>query len=268
MANQNPIDPATRRSGLYVHSVGSGPEVVLLHGWGMHSGVWEDVVEALADDYRVTILDLPGYGYSRGERTGHTLRDLSRAVAEVTPARATWVGWSLGGLIAQRLAIDAPQRISRLVLVSSSPCFVHRPDWPYAMEPEVLRQFADNLSRDYRAALNRFLALEVHDSENAPQQLRLLREIVFQHGEPDIAAFADGLAILETADLRGELDRITCPTLLLMGRRDILVPSSAGAAMVKRLPDARLHVLERAGHAPFLSHLTEFVTQLRAFLHE
>lgn len=268
MANRYPTNPTTRRSGLYVESVGSGPEIVLLHGWGMHAGVWEDVVEPLADHYRVTVMDLPGYGYSRGQQTGHTLRDLSQAVAAAAPLRAIWVGWSLGGLITQRLAIDAPERMARLVLVASSPCFVQRSDWPHGMEPEVLRQFSDNLASDYRAALNRFLALEVHDSENAPQQLRLLREIVFQHGEPDAGALADGLAILETEDLRSELNKITCPTLLLMGRRDVLVPSSAGAAMTKLMPHARLHVFERAGHALFLSHLNEFVSQLRAFLNE
>lgn len=268
MANQHPTDSRPRRSGLYVETVGSGPDIVLLHGWGMHAGVWEDVVEALADDYRVTVMDLPGYGYSRGLQTGHTLRDLSQAVATAAPPRAIWVGWSLGGLITQRLAIDVPERVARLVLVASSPCFVERPDWSHAMEPEILSQFGDNLTSDYRTALNRFLALEVHDSENAPQQLRLLRAIVFQHGDPDPGALADGLAILQTEDLRGELNKITCPTLLLMGRRDVLVPSSAGAAMTKLMPHARLHVFERAGHALFLSHLNEFVSQLRGFLNE
>ncbi|KAB2856246.1 MAG: alpha/beta fold hydrolase, partial [Anaerolineae bacterium] len=54
-----------RSAALYRHTVGSGPDVVLLHGWGMHSGVWEDVVEALLDHHRVAVFDLPGHGYSR-----------------------------------------------------------------------------------------------------------------------------------------------------------------------------------------------------------
>lgn len=51
---------------LYTYTTGEGPDVVLVHGWGMHSGVWEDVVESLIDYYRVTVLDLPGHGYGRG----------------------------------------------------------------------------------------------------------------------------------------------------------------------------------------------------------
>jgi pimeloyl-[acyl-carrier protein] methyl ester esterase len=257
---------ASRPAGLYGHSLGVGSEVVFLHGWGMHSGVWEDVVESLVDHHRITLVDLPGHGYSRLPEAGHSLKELSQAVAAVAPARAAWVGWSLGGLIAQRLAIDHPERVDKLVLVSSSPCFVGRADWPHGVEYRVLHAFAENLSRDYRATLKRFLALEVHGSEHEISQLRLLREMVFQHGEPDTAALRDGLAILESEDLRDEFKGITCPTLLLMGRRDNLVPVSAGPVMQHLLTGTRLHIFERAAHAPFFSHLEEFIGHLRDFL--
>lgn len=251
---------------LYRHTVGSGLDVVLLHGWGMHSGVWEDVVESLLDHHRVTVLDLPGHGYSRASGAGHTLSDLGAAVMAVAPPRAAWVGWSLGGLVAQQVALSAPERVSRLVLVNSTPCFVQRPDWPHGVAPPVLRRFAEELRQDYRAVLKRFIALEVHGSEHASAQLRQLKAMLFQHGEPDVAALEDGLAILETADMRADLPCIACPTLLLMGQRDQLTPAAAGEAMRNLLPDARLHVLPRAGHAPFFSHLPEFLAQLRAFL--
>jgi pimeloyl-[acyl-carrier protein] methyl ester esterase len=258
--------PANPTSGLYVQTLGQGPAIILLHGWGMHSGIWEDVIEALVDDYRVTYLDLPGHGYSRFSTTGHGLHSLTRIVAAATPPQAVWVGWSLGGLIAQRLAIDAPERIEKLVLISSSPCFVRRPDWPHALDYRMLHAFAENLSRDYRATLQRFLALEVHGSEHEVTQLRLLREIVFQHGNPDTDALRDGLSILENTDLRSELGRITCPTLLLLGRRDNLVPVTAGEAIQRLLPDGRLQVFEQAAHAPFFSHLDAFISHLRAFV--
>ena len=84
-----------RDNSIYCHVIGSGPDVVLLHGWGMHSGVWEDVVENLLDHYRVTLIDLPGHGYSRAVGAGHTLSELAAAVLAVAPPRAAWVGWSL-----------------------------------------------------------------------------------------------------------------------------------------------------------------------------
>ncbi len=251
---------------LYTHTLGEGSDVVLVHGWGMHSGVWEDVVEGLLDHHRITVLDLPGHGYSRGPEAGRTLNDWATAVLAATPAPAAWIGWSLGGLVAQQALLMAPERVSRLVLVNSTPCFAQRSDWPHGIALPVLRRFAEELRQDYRAVLKRFIALEVHGSEHASAQLKQLKAMLFQHGEPDVAALEEGLAMLETTDLRAEWSRIQCPTLLLMGQRDQLVPAGAGEAMLHRLPDARLHIFPHAGHAPFFSHLPEFVAQLRAFL--
>ncbi|MDG4549271.1 MAG: pimeloyl-ACP methyl ester esterase BioH [Candidatus Contendobacter sp.] len=251
---------------LHHHTVGSGPDVVLLHGWGMHSGVWENVVEGLLGQYRVTMLDLPGHGYSRASKSGHTLDALTAAVLAVAPPRAAWVGWSLGGLAVQRAAILAPERVSRLVLASSTPCFAQRPDWPHGIPLPVLQGFARELRQDYRAVLKRFIALEVHGGEHASTQLRRLKAMLFQRGEPDMTALEDGLAILERTDLRAELPRIVCPVLLLMGQRDQLTPAAAGEAMRDLLPEVRLHIFPRAGHAPFFSHLVEFLARLRAFL--
>ena len=251
---------------LYVHTAGAGPDVVLVHGWGMHAGVWEDVAEALIDDYRVTLIDLPGHGYSRGFGSGGTLAVLAETVAAVVPAPAVWIGWSLGGLVAQQVALALPERVSRLVLVNSTACFTQRPDWPHAVALPVLRRFAEELRDDHRAVLKRFIALEVHGSDHANEQYRQLKALLFQHGEPDPAALGDGLAILENTDLRAELPQIKVPTLLLMGQRDQLTPAAAGEAMLKLLPNARLRIFERAGHAPFFSHLPDFMAELRAFL--
>lgn len=281
---------------LYVQQIGEGPDLVFLHGWGMHSGVWEEVVEGLVDHYRITLIDLPGHGYSRlayqmpspnhnqvkqkgygfrentligldaNDGSTLTLRGLSQWVAAHAPSKAIWIGWSLGGLIAQRLAIDMPERVNKLVLVSASPCFVRRPDWPYAVDYRVLHQFAESLRQDYRATLKRFLALEVHGGEHEAGQLRALRALVFQHGDPDPDWLRAGLHLLETEDLRPELQYIACPTLLLMGRRDNLVPASAGKAVQRLLYNAHLHVFSGAAHAPFFSHGQEFIDHLQVFI--
>ncbi|MBK8183709.1 MAG: pimeloyl-ACP methyl ester esterase BioH [Candidatus Competibacteraceae bacterium] len=267
--NAKPCWPPSGQSdgrSVYTHTLGAGPDIVLVHGWGMHSGVWEDVAEELFDHFRITVVDLPGHGFSRLLETRYTLDELCKMVAAVTPAPAAWVGWSLGGLVAQRLAMIAPERVSRLILTNSTPCFVQRPDWPQAVALPVLRRFGEELRQDYRAVLKRFIALEVYGSEQATTQLHQLRAMLFQHGEPAVSALEDGLAILENTDLRPEWFRIVCPILLLMGQRDQLVPVEAGEAVVAQWPKTRLRVFERAGHAPFFSHLPDFIAELRAFL--
>src|SRR5512144_1225459 len=84
------IDPVSHStahpsSELYIRTLGRGTDLVLVHGWGMHSGIWEDVIEALMDDYRVTYLDLPGYGYSRFAGGEYSLDSLSRTLVAVAP---------------------------------------------------------------------------------------------------------------------------------------------------------------------------------------
>ena len=266
MSSTQPDTRDSLSSPLYSRTIGCGPDVALIHGWGMHSGVWEDVIEALLDEYRVTALDLPGHGYSRTAAIGQTLSDWCAAVLTQAPPQAIWIGWSLGGLIAQQIAINAPERVQRLILVSSTPCFTQQPDWPHGVDPLLLRRFAAELRDNYRATLNRFIALEIHGSEHATTQLRLLKAMLFQHGEPSVAALENGLALLEQTDLRADWSCIACPTLLLMGQRDQLVPAAAGQSLLPALPKARLHTFPRVGHAPFLSHLPEFLAELRAFL--
>ncbi|MGB2973156.1 MAG: alpha/beta fold hydrolase, partial [Candidatus Competibacter sp.] len=130
----------------------------------------------------------------------------------------------------------------------------------------VLHQFAQQLRQDHRAVLKRFIALEVYGSEQAAEQLRRLKAMLFQHGEPALSALEGGLALLENTDLRAGWPRMACPILMMLSQRDQLVPASAGAALVERLPKIRLKLFDRAGHAPFFSHLDEFVAELRAFL--
>lgn len=251
--------------GLFAQSSGSGAELALLHGWGMNGDVWDTVQPALAESHRVTTIDLPGHGRS-GALDDYTLPAQATAVASVLPARSVLVGWSLGGLIAQQIALDFPRRVSALVLVASSPRFVRGDDWPDAMQAEVLAGFAEALQDDYRKTINRFLAIQALGSEHAREELRLLRERVFAHGEPDPAALAGGLDILGRTDLRARLPEVGCPVLIVSGERDTLFPLAAARRTRAMLPEAELAVIEGAGHAPFLSHPQAFLDALRPFL--
>src|SRR5690606_37953635 len=167
---------------MHVETRGHGPDLVLLHGWAMHGGVLASLADALADDFRIHVVDLPGHGSSREETPGG-LAITARRIAERIPP-AIWLGWSLGGLVALRAALDVPQRVRGLVLIAASPRFVRGPDWPDGVPPEVFAQFAEGLDRDYRATIVRFLALETLGSPHAQSELRGLRAQVFARGEP------------------------------------------------------------------------------------
>jgi pimeloyl-[acyl-carrier protein] methyl ester esterase len=250
---------------IYTHTSGTGPDLVLVHGWGLHGGIWDRFVPLLEAHFRVSCVDLPGHGRSdwQGEVTLDAMTD---AVLSVAPAPAAWLGWSLGGLVATRAAIMAPDRVMALITIASTPCFVRKPDWQNAMLPVLLDTFAAELAQDYVRTLNRFLALQVRGSDRYGEVLKTLRALLQAHGEPDAAGLRAGLQVLQTADLRDSLGDIDCPVLLIMGERDTLVPVNAGQAASELFPDAQLSVIEGAGHAPFIAQPEVVAKYVRRFL--
>ncbi|HEB92043.1 MAG TPA: pimeloyl-[acyl-carrier protein] methyl ester esterase [Gammaproteobacteria bacterium] len=255
-------------SRLFCKTQGSGPDLVLLHGWGMNADVWDGVVPMLAKQHRVTGVDLPGHGRHSDPESDFSLPAQAKKIAEILPPKSTLVGWSLGGVLALQVALEFPGRIKALVLVASSPRFVRADDWPDAMNSDVLRGFANELQSDCTKTIKRFLAIQALGSEHAREELRLLRERVFAHGEPERKALASGLDILMTADFRERLPQLQCPTLLLSGERDTLFPVQAAQRTQALLADATLRVVQGAGHAPFLSHPESFVHVLQEFLND
>lgn len=259
---------------LHVEKLGNGgAPLLLIHGWGMHGGVWTDVAQKLAADFQVHSIDLPGYGYSKAEKGQERPEQgvpgtLDSIVAELSAnfdAPINVCGWSLGGQIALRWAAREPEKVKRLVLVASTPCFAERGDWPFGMASEVLEKFAAELEQNHAATLRRFIALQLRGSENERELLGMLRERLFSRGEPDMAALRAGLNILRDADQRSELRDIKQPAMVIAGERDKLTPPQASHHMAQVMPAARLVEVQGAAHAPFLSHPEIFVGQVRDF---
>ncbi|MDD5033588.1 MAG: pimeloyl-ACP methyl ester esterase BioH [Methylococcaceae bacterium] len=249
---------------IHLHRFGTGPDVVLVHGWGMHSGVWRDFATRFAGSFRVNLLDLPGHGRS-GMVSDYTLEGIGLALLEVAPLRAHWLGWSLGAELALHIASRHPERVASLSMLAGNACFVRAEDWPCALEADRLARFAEDMIGDYRASLMKFLGLQTWGLENAREVLKQLRERASECAAPEQAALRAGLDILRSADLRAELTGLRPPLLLLLGARDRLTPPAAGLAMRELAGGGELHVLENAAHTPFLTHPDECVSLLSEF---
>jgi pimeloyl-[acyl-carrier protein] methyl ester esterase len=252
-------------SPLHVEVTGSGPPLVLLHGWAMHGGVFAPLLERLRAQHTLHVVDLPGHGLSRACALPLQPEPVVAALVEALPV-APWCGWSLGGLFALHAAATRPARIPRLAMVCATPRFVRGPDWKYGVSAEIFRDFASGLREDYRGTLDRFVALEAFGSDHAKEEIRALRDDLFARGEPNASVLADGLELLETADLRTLLPALPVPSLWLAGRRDRLVDPRAMQLAAAQAPHARVHVVEHAGHAPFLTHADAVAAHLQEFL--
>ena len=250
---------------LYCETIGNGPDLVLLHGWGMNTAVWSGIRERLAEHYRVTLIELPGHGASEYDADSRSLGAWAEAVLATAPEQAVWVGWSLGGAIAQWIALNRSERISKLVVVTGTPRFVAADAW-HGLDESVLRQFATSLAGDHQQTLARFLSLQVQGGSDARQTLRRLRQEINARPAPDPAALENGLELLLTVDLRQSLPGLSRPSLWLLGERDTLVPAKLADDLVQLIPNAVIHVLPRCAHAPFLSHRDESLGLLQQFI--
>jgi pimeloyl-[acyl-carrier protein] methyl ester esterase len=251
----------------YAGSGKGGTPLLLIHGWGMHGGMWRGVAEQLAQHFDVYAVDLPGHGASAPLDT-FTLDSVVEKLSAQFDEPLTVCGWSLGGQVALRWAQQYPEQVERLVMVASTPCFVRLDDWKYALSVEILEEFATNLQLNYASTLKRFLSLQMRGSELEREVLAVLRDGLFSRGEPDLDALQAGLEILRSSDQRAALPTLQQATLVVAGERDTLIPHQATQYLADRIPNARLATIKGAAHAPFLSHPEEFVEQITRFLRE
>lgn len=252
---------------LHAETVGHGPALVLLHGWGMHSGIWRTLLPEFARQFRVTCVDLPGHGCSRSPARLFGLGATADAVAAVAPRDAAWLGWSLGGQVALVAAL-AGVDIRRLVLVATTPRFVAAPDWPCGMAATTLAGFAASLAKDHRKTVRDFLVLQLRGDRHAATRLAELRRILDERPDPEPEALRAGLDILANTDLRALLHAVRQPALVIAGERDRLTPAEAGRRLAASLPGGRLLALPDAAHAPFLTDPGAFAAAVAGFLRD
>jgi pimeloyl-[acyl-carrier protein] methyl ester esterase len=232
-------------------SYGQGIPVVFLHGWGFDQHIWHPLIPQLSTQYQMILVDLPGFGLS----SIMDWSDFKKQLLAQLPQQFALVGWSLGGLFAQRLAIEEPMRVSSLMGITSSPRFIADHSWP-AVPKEILSTFYNNLSLDIEGTLKDFIRLQL---KNKTAPLHLGRT-------PSQAGLESGLTVLDTWDLRDALTRVSMPTSFVFGRLDPIMPVRVMDAMKQLYPQFNYTYFRRSAHMPFLSDKDAFVAHFLEFI--
>jgi 3-oxoadipate enol-lactonase len=242
---------------------GEGPPVVLVHGLGYARWGWEPVADALAERFEVVLLDNRGIGESEAPAGPYTAAemadDVARVLDEAGLGRAHVVGTSLGGMIAQELALRT-DRVERLVLVCTTPGGPNA-----AAMPEVTaRLIAEAASMEPLVALRRFVENAL--ARGAPEELveRILAHRLRTAQAP--AAWAAQAAAGATFDAWDRLPQLRTSTLVLHGTEDVVVDPANSTRLVERLPDARLEWFPGCGHLLFWEEPERFVALVGEFL--
>jgi malonyl-CoA O-methyltransferase len=250
-------------------------ELVLLHGWGSNREVWRPLLVLLRPWANVTLLDLPGC--TPGAAAGDTpeLEQLLTDILDRSPARAVYVGWSLGGQLAVELAAREPARVAALVTICSNPRFVATGDWP-GMAADTFDEFYADISVDPVTALRRFDTLQVGGARQPRQLLRQLRDLGRRPASGELLA---GLNWLHALDQRDALSALTQPRLHVFAERDALVPAAVAEAVADRSANisaartattastpAQVHLLNGTCHLAPLEAPAEMAQAIREFL--
>jgi pimeloyl-[acyl-carrier protein] methyl ester esterase len=247
---------------LVYKTAGQGKDLVLLHGWGVNSGVWRFVSERLEQQFRVTYIDLPGFGLNaKCLPESYDIDALASKVSKCLPLSCTLLGWSLGGLVAQKIAINEKESVNKLILLACSPKFIGDGDWP-GIDLNVLAFFEQQLGQNFSQTLARFLAIQAMGSATAKADIKLIKCAIEDFPSPSMEALKGGLKILVESDFRDQLGNLGIPTHWMFGKMDSLVPVNVSAQLANVQANASYNIFAKASHAPFISHPEEFVDEL------
>ena len=275
-ANQRWVTVDGRRAD--VVELGSGPPIVFIHGL---SGCWQNWLEQLpvfARDHRVIAFDLPGFGASEMPDGDISIAGYARWVDELldqlgVPAAAV-VGNSMGGFIGSELAIQFPARVERLVLISAAGLSIenmrnehllaalHTFDTRLAAYVGWLGSQSEGLTRRPRSRRAMF-GIVAHRPDKLPAPL--IAEQIRGSGKP---GFVPALDALTNYPIRDRLSEIACPTLIVWGSKDRLVPVGDADDFERLIPNSRKVVWPDTGHMAMLERPEAFNRLLAAFLAE
>lgn len=262
------VPPVTKTSAAGLHVLVTGRldgdiPTVLIHGVGSDLTRWDGVAAALLTQGPVVRYDLRGHGTSQKPPGPYSLGDFVsdhvKLMSELRIGRANVVGFSLGGLIAQKIALDHPETVGKLVIISA---------------------VAGRTATQRAAALERLHAVEkggpalVADGGDRwytdafrtehPGVVRAHLER-FRANDPD--AYAAAFRVLATTDLVDELHRISAPTLIMTGSLDVGSPPQMAERMHERIAGSRLVIVDGVKHAIFEEAPERVAASIGAFLH-
>lgn len=235
--------------------------LILLPGWGLGISPMEPLAAALQgldERLRVEVEPLP-------ELESGDLEEWLDELDSTIP-QDTWLGgWSLGGMLASKLAARRGDRCCGLVTLASNPCFVAWAGWPTAMREEDFMAFIDGCRIDPGATLKRFSLL---CAQGSAEPRALARLLLAAAPKTPATVLLSGLELLEGLNTRQALLDFQGPQLHLFAGLDGLVPAEAAGELVNLLPDVEIGLIEQASHAFLLEDPHGVAGAIQAFLHE
>lgn len=251
----------------------NGLQVFFLHGWGMNQGIWKPFLEYcranMTKEVTIHALDLPGCGNNIDSTVDSgDLDNIVQSLARNLPSNTILVGWSMGGLIAQKIADLGNENLIAQIQIASTPKFLQSDNW-VGIKPEVLEMFGQQLQSDHLTLLKRFLGIQCMGLEKPKVMIKTMLEAICEFPMSSRENLAKSLHILKDTDLRPhehESKAKALPCLRIYGALDGLVPKRVIPQIETLYPASEICILPKASHAPFLSHPEETWQAISRFI--
>ncbi|MEI2689174.1 MAG: alpha/beta hydrolase [Anaerolineae bacterium] len=242
---------------------GQGPPLVLLHGLGSSRNDWLMQLLVLIPRYRVVAVDLRGHGLSPKPPGPYHMElltaDVARLLARIDAQPAHVIGLSLGGAVAQQLAVDWPDQVRSLILINTA------------------AHLLSSGRRERLMGLRRMVGVYLGDMDSVaqavaqrlfprPDQMAWRRETAQRIAANDLRAYRAALWAIVRFDLRDRLGEIRCPTLVVAGDQDSTVSLASKRLLAERIPDSRLEIIANSGHATPIDQPEAFNRVMLRFL--
>ena len=237
------------RTRLYWESAGTGDPVLLVHGLGLSGGAWWRTVDALAPSMRVITFDHRGIGQSASLTYAYTTEAMADDAVSILDAlgidRLHVYGFSLGGMVAQQIALRHPERVQSLVL-GATHSGGRRTTLP---DPEVMEFFQRRARMAPEEAAWASVPFNYGPRTQAEQADRIAEDIERRLQNPfKERAYQAQLLAASLHNCYGRLERITAPTFVVHGALDRIIPVANAHMTAERVPGAELKILRDAGH--------------------
>lgn len=239
--------------------------LVLIHGWASSSKVWQPLVEKLNLKRDLWLIDLPACGDNEffddfGEE------DLLTELARSLPDQCILLGWSLGGMLATKLAVDYPDKVHALITLAANRYFVENSRWPWAMKESTFQTFYKHFLHNPESAFKRFIALQALGDANKKALMRSFEQLSLSPIKKQNGNWTRLLNILSTLDNSESTGKLSCPGLHFFAANDALVPSEAASHIYSNSPGQNVEVLSDCGHALHLSRPEVIARKINNFI--
>jgi len=263
--NPNTTKKVVRGVEIAYDDLGSGPSVVLLHGYPFNRSMWRDQLDELKQHHRVIIPDLRGHGQSAVTSAPATMQNMAGDVASLLEtlniSRATIGGLSMGGYIALAFYRLFPLRVRSLVLADTR-AQADTEEGKQHREQQAEKALREGMEGIADALLPKLLTPETVATR--PGVVKRLREMMVETDPEGAAAALRAMA--ERLDQTSFLSRIIAPTLIIVGSEDALTPVADAELMHREIGGSRMQIIEGAGHVSNIERPEEFNRALIKFL--